>query len=254
MIPGAIPASPSADPSVDQDGTSNPDDVTSPNLSLPDLSETQPTPSAQDLQTSPRSIGDALDTAESGASSGSIASAAGTSEGTRSPARTEGTSEQVPTEPTDITVQPPNPIDLAPAQGDASRLLAGFVYDSTDVSPAEADVNLQAWLAETAENKSEIDSQQALITIDSNFKVCKDNPPTEGLVGIIVNPDGTTEQAKVLRSIGYDVLNRQAIDEIERANFEQPTVPTQYQVSVEVLYQSDGCVEELPEAIDDIDG
>lgn len=222
---------------------------------LPDLSGTQPAPSAADLQTSPRSLGDALDTAEDDApSSEDIAALAeGSSGETRSPSEAESDAQTQP-DPTDIAVQPPNSIDVAPAQGDASRLLAGFVYDPTDVSQAEADANLQAWLNETAESKSEIDTQQTSITIDSNFKVCKDNPPVDGLIGVVVNPDGSKEEVTVLKSIGYDVLNRQALDEIERADFGELATPTQYQVAVEVLYQDDGCVEELPEATEDIDG
>ncbi|MEM8502585.1 MAG: hypothetical protein AAF716_05465 [Cyanobacteria bacterium P01_D01_bin.1] len=253
-LPNVTPSNPSAD-------SENADSLDQ--ATLPDLLGTGPTPSAQDLQTSPRSIGDILNTAEDNLSSGGVASSEGTSgegaeesssEEARSPDDIENAATQPQTEPTDIAVQPPNPIDTAPAQGDTSRLLAGFVYDPTDVSEAEAEINLQAWLEKTAENKSEIDSQKASITIDSNFKVCKDNPPTDGLIGIVVNPDGSKEETKVLKSIGYDVLNRQAIDEIERTDFDQTEVPTQYQVTVEVLYRGDGCVEELPEATEDIDG
>jgi len=195
-----------------------------------------------------------LDTAEDNAPSNSVALAEGTIEEPQLPAAAEDSDSQPPAEPADIAAQPSDPIDVAPAQGNPSRLLAGFVYDSTDVSQAEADVNLQAWLAETAENKSEIDTQQVSITIDSNFKVCKDNPPEDGLIGVVVNPDGSKEETTVLKSIGYDLLNRQALDQVERTDFGQISMPTQYQVAVGVLYQPDGCVEELPEAAVDIDG
>ncbi len=217
---------------------------------IPDLSGTQSTPSAEDLQTSPRSIGDALDAAENSSSSDSASSS-----GSQSPSQTDSPNTQTGVSESEvIAVQPPNPIDVAPAQGDPSRLLDAFIYDSTDVSQEAANANLQAWLVETAENKGEIDTQQATITIDSNFKVCKDNPPTDGLIGVIVNSDGTQESAKVLKSIGYDLLNRQALDAVERNDFGQPATPTQYQVAVEVLYQPAGCVEELPAATEDIDG
>ncbi len=230
-LPNSITGNPSTSPG---------DNINLDSTTLPDLPGTQPTASAQDLQTSPRSIGDALDTAEDNAPSNSADSSEGTAGETQSP--------------TDLAAQPSNPIDAAPAQGNPNRLLAAFVYDSTDVSQAEADVNLQTWLTETAENKSEIDTQKVSITIDSNFKVCKENPPTDGLIGVVVNPDGSKEGTKVLKSIGYDVLNRQALDEIERTDFGQIAVPTQYQVAVGVLYQPDGCVGELPEAAVDIDG
>lgn len=223
---------------------------------LPNLPAAGEGASSADLQTAPRSIEDALATIESDASSEDTAS----SRETQSPATSESTNDSADaraesqTEPTDIAVLPSDSIDVAPAQGDSSRLLEGFVYDPTSVSQAEADANLQAWLAETAENKSKIETQQAKITIDSNFKVCKENPPVDGLIGVVVNPDGSQEQAKVLRSIGYDLLNRQALDAIERRDFGQPSTPTQYQVSVEVVYQPEGCVEELPTANEDIDG
>jgi hypothetical protein len=228
-LPNLNPANPS---------TSSGDTSTLDNTTLPELSGTQPAPSAQDLQTAPRSIGDALDTAEE----------------TRSPAATAGSNAPEPNQPTDLAARPSDPTDIAPAQGNSNRLLERFVYDSTDVSQAEADVNLQAWLAETAENKSEIDTQQISITIDSNFKVCKENPPEDGLIGVVVSPDGNKEETTVLKSTGYDELNRQALDQVERTDFGQIAVPTQYQVAVSVLYQSGGCVEELPEAAVDIDG
>ncbi|MGB3790745.1 MAG: TonB family protein [Phormidesmis sp.] len=232
----------------------NPGSGTPDTRSIPDLSGTQSTPSAADLQTSSRSIGDALDTAENNQPSNSASS-----EGTRSPSETDSADSQTSaqtgaSQPATIAVQPPDLINVAPAQGDSSRLLEGFVYDPTDVSQAEADENIQAWVAATAENKSEIDAQKADITIDSNFKVCTDNPPADGLIGVVVNPDGTQESAKVLKSIGYDLLNRQALDAVERRDFGQPVTPTQYQVAVEVLYQPAGCVEELPAASEDIDG
>lgn len=220
---------------------------------LPNLPAAGETPVAADLQTTPRSIGDALESTENSALSDDSAQ----SEETQSPLATDEspiTPAEPQTEPTDIAVLPSDSIDVAPAQGDSSRLLAGFVYDPTDVSPVEADANLQAWLAQTAENKSEIDTQQAAITIDSKFKVCKDNPPADGLIGVVVNPDGSQTETKVLKSIGYDLLNRQALDAVERNDFGQPEMPTQYQVTVEVIYQPEGCVEQLPSPAEDIDG
>ncbi|EDX86708.1 hypothetical protein S7335_4414 [Synechococcus sp. PCC 7335] len=225
----------------------------SSSTALPNLPAAGEAPSAADLQTTPRSIEDALESTENRA----LADDSALSEETRSPLATDespSTSAEPQTEPTDIAVLPPDSIDVAPAQGDSSRLLAGFIYDPTDVSQAEADANLQAWLTQTAENKSEIDTQQAAVTIDSNFKVCKDNPPADGLIGVVVNPDGSQSETKVLKSIGYDLLNRQALDAIERSDFGQPETPTQYQVSVEVIYQPEGCVEQLPSAAEDIDG
>ncbi len=224
---------------VNPGGSSNP--ASQP---ITDTPETQPAPSAADLQTSPRSIGDALNAAENDAPS-NIASA----EETRSPSEVISSNAQ-----TGISEPLPDSTATAAAQGNSRSLLKALTYDPTDVSQAEADVNLQAWLDKTAENKSEIDTQQASITIDSNFRVCTDNPPTDGLIGVVVNPDGSQEEVQVLKSIGYSILNREASDAVERSDFGQPAKPTQYQVAVEVIYQPAGCVEELPEANVDIDG
>ena len=140
-------------------------------------------------------------------------------------------------------------INPAPAQGDPRQLLSGYSYDSTDVDEEAAEENLQDWLVASAENKSgEVDSATATLEIDSQFKVCKENEPSTGLIGVVVNPDGSQENAEVLQSIGYDILNRQALSAVEYYDFEQPSVPTQYQVTIDVIYEPQGCVEALPEA------
>ena len=145
-----------------------------------------------------------------------------------------------------IPITPPA-VDTAAAQQDAPRLLDGFIYDGRETTEAEAEDNLEAWLAATAENKSDLEGATADIEIDSKFKVCKDTPPNQGLIGVLVNPDGSQEQAQVLRSIGYDILNRQALSAVEFKDFGQPDRPTQYQVTIDVIYQPEGCVEDLPE-------
>jgi len=145
-----------------------------------------------------------------------------------------------------IPIAPPV-VDTAAAQKDAPRLLAGFTYDGRETTQEEADSNLETWIAATAENKSDLESATASVEIDSKFKVCKDIPPNEGLIGVVINPDGSQEQAQVLRSVGYDILNRQALSAVEYEDFGQPDKSTQYQVTVEVIYEPEGCVEDLPE-------
>ncbi|MEL6555021.1 MAG: TonB family protein [Cyanobacteria bacterium J06621_11] len=139
-------------------------------------------------------------------------------------------------------------INPAPAQGDPRQLLAGYSYDPTDVDEEAAETNLEEWLVASAENKSEVDSATATLEIDSQFKVCKENAPSTGLIGVVVNPDGSQENAEVLKSIGYDILNRQALAAIEYNEFEQPSQATQYQITIDVIYEPEGCVEALPEA------
>ena len=110
-----------------------------------------------------------------------------------------------------------------------------------------AQTKREEWLSETAAGKDTIDRAEAELTIDSNFKVCKDIPPARGLIGVVVNPDGSKEAAEVLSSTGYDILNRQALDAVAYNDFGQPTAPTQYEVSIDVTYNPQGCVNELPE-------
>jgi len=156
-------------------------------------------------------------------------------------------SPETPAQGTDIAVQA-EPVEPAPAQGNPTRLLNGFTYDPRDVDEAAAAENLEAWLAESTENKGEVDSETAELTVDSQFKVCKEVEPSNGLIGVIVNPDGTQENATVLKSIGYDVLNRQALTAIENEDFGQPEQTTLYQVAINVIYEPEGCVDTLPEA------
>lgn len=141
----------------------------------------------------------------------------------------------------------PEIIATAPAQGDSRLLTASNVYDERAVSEEEADERTEEWLVATATGKEKVAAAEAEITIDSGFKACRDVPPKEGRIGIVINPDGSQEDITVLKSIGYDVLNRLALSTLDYYDFETPEVPTQYQVDVKVEYKPEGCVEELPE-------
>ncbi len=151
-----------------------------------------------------------------------------------------------PAQGTDIAVQT-DPVEPAPAQGNPRRLIDGFTYDPRDVDAAAAAENVEEWLVESAENKGEVNSETLELTVDSQFKVCKDVAPSSGLIGVVVNPDGTKEDATVLKSIGYDVLNRQALTAVENEDFGQPEQTTLYQVAINVIYEPEGCVDALPE-------
>lgn len=148
---------------------------------------------------------------------------------------------------TPIEVEEPGAIAIAPAQGNASQLRDAFRYDPTDVEEQEGQANLDDWLIASAENKSELSRASEELTIDSNFRACVDNPPVSGLIGVVVNPDGTQESAQVLKSIGYDILNREALDAVSYNDFGQPETATQYEVNIEVIYNPEGCVESLPD-------
>lgn len=144
---------------------------------------------------------------------------------------------------------PPPPSSAPAAQGNPSQLRASLTYDSTDVSEEAAEANTDAWLAAISEAQGEIPADTAELTIDSQFKACREVPPTDALVGVVVNPDGTQENATILKSTGYEVLNRQALEAVENADFDRPEVATQYQVQIDVIYKPAGCAQSRLEGI-----
>lgn len=146
----------------------------------------------------------------------------------------------------------PGQIASAPAEGDSSALLKGSnVYSNVGVSDAEAQENLNDWLKSTAAGQTQVETAESEITIDSGFKACREVAPVNGLIGVVVNPDGTQSSAEMLKSTGYGTLNSLALSTLEYEEFEQPAVPTQYQVEVKVVYEPQDCVEELPDAPDE---
>ena len=154
------------------------------------------------------------------------------------PSSAEGAEETPAAVP--IPVEEPQIIATAPAQGDPRLLTASNVYDEREVSEEEAKEKTEEWLVATAKDKGTVATANAEITIDSGFKACRDIAPKDGRIGIVVNPDGSQEDITVLKSIGYDVLNRLALSQLDYYEFEQPQVPTQYQVDVKVEYNTRG--------------
>ena len=146
-----------------------------------------------------------------------------------------------PTSPSSAPTPPPS--SAPAAQGNPSQLRASLTYDSTDVSEEAAEANTEAWLAAISEAQGEIPADTAELTIDSQFKACREVPPADALVGVVVNPDGTQENAAILKSTGYEVLNRQALEAVENADFDRPAVATQYQVQIDVIYKPAGCAQ-----------
>lgn len=140
-------------------------------------------------------------------------------------------------------------IARAPSQGGSSQLAQDFVYNSADVSEEAAKQNAAEWLQATAEGKGEDITQASTdLSIDSDFKVCQENPPVDALIGVVVNPDGTQTDVALLKRTGYPVLDRKAIAAVSYADFDTATVPTQYQVNIDVLYSPQGCVDSLPDS------
>ncbi len=135
----------------------------------------------------------------------------------------------------------PPVIATAPAQDKPSPLMNGNEYDQRFVTEAEAEENTKKWLLATAEGREKVAQATAEIPVDSGFKSCREQPPVDGRIGVIANPDGTHADATVLKSTGYDVLNRLALSQLEYEDFGRPEVPTQYVVNVKVIDKPEEC-------------
>ena len=122
----------------------------------------------------------------------------------------------------------------------------GNEYDKRYVTEAEAEENTKKWLSETTEGREKVAQATAEIAVDPEFKSCREQPPVDGRIGVIANPDGTHEDATVLKSTGYDVLNRLALSRLEYEDFGRPEVPTQYVVNVKVIYKPEECTQAPP--------
>ena len=82
--------------------------------------------------------------------------------------------------------------------------------------------------------------------IESNIRVCVENPPTDAIVGIYVQPDGTIADATLIQRTGYDTTDQAALNAAAAAAV--PTeVPTAYQIDVSVDYDAESCV--APDAV-----
>ena len=147
---------------------------------------------------------------------------------------------------TEILVENTETIAVLPADGDPDLLLRG--YSSAGVSEEAAEENLQNWIAANAGDTTQVQTQAREITIDSAYKACREIPPSNGLIGVLVTPDGNRENVETLKSTGYSELNSLALSTLDYEDFGQPEEPTLYEVEVNVIYEPSDCVEDLPEA------
>jgi hypothetical protein len=218
-LPATPPASSSApNPETNSNNSSN------PNGDLPNL-----TPGTEAPVTG---IAQALEGTE----------AAGNANSTNLPADALATSpEKEPAkEPgIEIPVEPPV-TDDAIAQNESPLIASSNVYDETNVSEAEAEQNLAKWL----EGKDNVLRNTSEITINSEFTACREDSPVEGRLGVVVNPDGSQEGAIVLKSTGYEMLNRLALTTLGYENFGPIEAPTHYEIEVKVINEQSECVEE----------
>ena len=153
----------------------------------------------------------------------------------------EGGSVQIPVEnntPEDVPT-----LALNPADGDPADLLEELTYDDTLVSTEAVEAKVNNWSEEVIADRGPLPVGTAEVGIKAAFKACRETPPQDGIVGVVVNPGGELEDLDILQSTGYETLNLRAREAVENYDFGEVSEPTQYQVSVAVDYDAEGCVD-----------
>ncbi|MBE9076718.1 energy transducer TonB [Romeria aff. gracilis LEGE 07310] len=142
----------------------------------------------------------------------------------------------------------------APAEGDSGSrsrsLLAAYQYDPAGTAEADVSAAAETWLTAAREKvgSAELQPGEADLGLDANvLSVCLDTPPTDGLVGVLVGPEGRPQEVSMLGSTGYDILNSQALTAARNYSFPESDGPVPYQVKIDVDYDAEGCVNQLPE-------
>ena len=153
------------------------------------------------------------------------------SEGNSIPIRVENTPEEVPT------------LALNPANGDPADLLDELTYDDTLVSETAVIAKVDNWSETVVADRGPLPTGTSEVGIKAAFKACRETPPQDALIGVVVNPDGALEDLDVLQSTGYETLNLRAREAVENHDFGEVTQPTRYQVTVKVDYDEAGCVD-----------
>jgi hypothetical protein len=132
------------------------------------------------------------------------------------------------------------------AQTKLEELRAGLVFEAAGTTDAEAAAAKTAWLANAQTQAGEtglLSAAPGSITVDSNIRLCVDNPPLNGLVGVLVNPEGgIVGNPKLLKSTGYENLNQAALNAVRQSPFEAATQFTTYEFTVNVGYDAENCV------------
>lgn len=123
------------------------------------------------------------------------------------------------------------------------RLQAKFKYDGINTTEEEAEANYQQWVAVVPDEEDtpaiEL-AERGALEINPGV-LCADNPPNDGLVGVLVDPDGTPNDPIVIRSTGYDYLNRAALDTIVASEFPETDVAVRYPFDVVVNFDPTDC-------------
>jgi TonB family protein len=133
------------------------------------------------------------------------------------------------------------------AQAQLDKLLSTLVFEPTGTTATEAAAAKASWLANAQTQAGEIGlitANPSSVTLDSNIRLCVENPPVNGLVGILVNPEGAiVSEPKLLKSTGYANLNQAALNAARRSSFEAADQFAAYEVTINVSYDAEACVE-----------
>lgn len=128
-----------------------------------------------------------------------------------------------------------------------AQLQAKFKYSDEDTQQEAVDENYDTWKSETEEATAAMDvavetAEKSELTIDSGFGLCVAKAPTNGEVGILVAPDGTPSNPKVLRSTGYDHINQAALTALlEEGEYPEADVAVRYIFDLAVDYDAEAC-------------
>ena len=123
------------------------------------------------------------------------------------------------------------------------QLQSKFTYSAENTTEEAAAENYENWLDQTAEDSDTVltDAEPQEISLNADLRLCADNPPTTGQIGLVVAPDGTLTDTTILRSTGYEYLNQAAIDSLSETDFPETDTATRYPITVLVEYDEETC-------------
>lgn len=130
-----------------------------------------------------------------------------------------------------------------PADGNPADLREDLAYDDRLTSAEAVAEKEDAWTESVASKRGTLPQAQAEVGINAAFKACRENPPSDALIGAIVSPGGEIETSDILRSTGYETLNQRAQEAVENYDFSSVETPTDYRITVKVNYDDNGCVD-----------
>lgn len=116
--------------------------------------------------------------------------------------------------------------------------------DGTDAGEEEVD----SWLAslqavDETIIAAEVDPE---IDVEANIRVCVENPPTNAIVGVLVQPDGTIADATLVKRTGYDTTDQAALNAAEAAAAEAAAAPAEtpvaYQININIDHDAESCI------------